>query len=62
MDIVRARGQDPETCRELFILAAEILGVAAVSVGVSRLKPAAPTLEPIFIHYQQDWGRFSEDQ
>jgi hypothetical protein len=45
MDIVRARGQDPETCRELFILAAEILGVATVSVGVSRLKPAAPTVE-----------------
>jgi len=45
MDIVRDRGQDPETCRELFILAAEILGVAAVSVGVSRLKPAAPTVE-----------------
>ena len=45
MDIVRARGQDPETCRELFILAAEVLGVAAVSVGVSRLKPAAPTVE-----------------
>jgi len=45
MGIVRARGQDPETCRELFILAAEILGVAAVSVGVSRLKPAAPTVE-----------------
>ena len=40
MDIVRARGQDPETCGELFILAAEILGVAAVSVGVSRLQPA----------------------
>ena len=45
MDIVRARGQDPETCRELFILAAEILGVAAVSVGASRLKPSAPTVE-----------------
>ena len=45
MDIVRAPGHDPETCRELFILAAEILGVAAVSVGVSRLKPAAPTVE-----------------
>src|SRR5215831_5468144 len=45
MFIVRARGHDPETCRELFILAAEILGVAAVSVGVSRLKPAAPTVE-----------------
>lgn len=44
MDIVRDRGQDPETCRELFILAAEILGVAAVSVGVT-LKPAAPTVE-----------------
>ena len=24
MDVVRARGQDPETCRELFILAAEM--------------------------------------
>ena len=45
MGIVRARGQDPETCRELFILAAEILGVAAVSVGASPLKPAAPTVE-----------------
>lgn len=45
MDIVRDRSQDLETCRELFILAAEILGVAAVSVGVSRLKPAAPTVE-----------------
>src|SRR5215472_1695158 len=42
---VRARGQDPETCREPFILAAEILGVAAVSVGASPLKPAAPTVE-----------------
>jgi len=31
--------------RGLFILAAAILGVAAVSVGVSRLKPAAPTVE-----------------
>ena len=45
MDIVRGRGQDPETWRELSILGAEILGVAAVSVGVSRLKPAAPTVE-----------------
>src|SRR5215467_14305359 len=45
MGIVRARGQDPEKCREPFILAAEILGVAAVSVGASPLKPAAPTVE-----------------
>ena len=45
MDIFRGRGQDPETWRELSILGAEILGVAAVSVGVSRLKPAAPTVE-----------------
>ena len=45
MGIVRAGGQDPETCRQLFILVAEILGVAAVSVGFSRLKPAAPTAE-----------------
>lgn len=45
MDIVQARGQDPETCRELFILAPQILGVAAISVGVSRLKRAAPTVE-----------------
>ena len=33
MDLVRARDQDPETCRALFILAAEILGVASISVG-----------------------------
>ena len=45
MDIVRAEVKTGERARDLFILAAEILGVAAVSVGVSRLKPAAPTVE-----------------
>jgi hypothetical protein len=45
MDIVRAQGQDPETCRELFILGGGNLRRGRVSVGGSRLKPAAPTDE-----------------
>ena len=45
MDIVRPEFKTRKRHRELFILAAEILGVAPVSVGVSRLKPAAPTVE-----------------
>ena len=45
MDIVRARGQDPETFRELFILAAEIFGVAAGSrLTVSVLTVARSTV------------------
>ncbi len=45
MDIARPQFKTQKRRRQLFILAAVILGVAAVSVGVSRLKPAAPTVE-----------------
>jgi HlyD family secretion protein len=45
MDIARPEFKTQKRRRQLFILAAVILGVAAVSVGVSRLKPAAPTVE-----------------
>jgi HlyD family secretion protein len=45
MDIARPEFKTQKRRRQLFILAAVILGVAAVSVGVSRLKPAAPRVE-----------------
>src|SRR6266849_8390839 len=45
MDIARPEFKTQRRRRQLFVLAAVILGVAAVSVGVSRLKPAAPTVE-----------------
>jgi HlyD family secretion protein len=45
MDIARPEFKTQKRRRQLFILAAIILGVAAVLVGVSRLKPAAPTVE-----------------
>jgi HlyD family secretion protein len=45
MDIARLEFKTLKRRRQLFILAAVILAVAAVSVGVSRLKPAAPTVE-----------------
>ena len=45
MDIARPEFKTQKRRRQLFILAAVILGVAAVSVGISRLKPAAPTVE-----------------
>ena len=45
MDIARPEFKTQKRRRQLFILAAVISGVAAVSVGVSRLKPAAPTVE-----------------
>jgi HlyD family secretion protein len=45
MDIARPEFKTQKRRRQLFILAAVILGVAAVSVGVSRLKPAAPAVE-----------------
>ncbi len=45
MDIARPEFKIQKRRRQLFILAAVILAVAAVSVGVSRLKPAAPTVE-----------------
>ena len=45
MDIARPEFKTQKRRRQRFILAAVILGVAAVSIGVSRLKPAAPTVE-----------------
>ena len=45
MDIARPEFKTQKRRRQLFILAAVILAVAAASVGVSRLKPAAPTVE-----------------
>src|SRR5271168_1980912 len=45
MDIARPEFKTQKRRRQLFLLAAVILGAAAVSVGVSRLKPAAPTVE-----------------
>ncbi|MGA7930745.1 MAG: hypothetical protein WCA20_32710 [Candidatus Sulfotelmatobacter sp.] len=45
MDIARPEFKTQKGRRQLFILAAVISGVAAVSVGVSRLRPAAPTVE-----------------
>ncbi len=45
MDIARPEFKTQKRRRQLFILAAVILAVAAVSVGVSRLKPAAPAVE-----------------
>src|SRR5712692_10769748 len=45
MDIARPEFKTQRRRRQLFILAAVILAVAAVSVGVSRLKPAAPAVE-----------------
>jgi HlyD family secretion protein len=45
MDIARPEFKTQKRRRQLVILAAVIVGVVAVSVGVSRLKPAAPTLE-----------------
>ncbi|HLX83544.1 MAG TPA: HlyD family efflux transporter periplasmic adaptor subunit [Terriglobales bacterium] len=45
MDIARPEFKTQKRRRQLFILVAVILGVAAASVGVSRLKPAAPAVE-----------------
>src|SRR6201988_578982 len=45
MDIARPEFKTEKRRRQLFILAAVISGLAAVSVGVSRLRPAAPTVE-----------------
>jgi HlyD family secretion protein len=45
MDIARPEFKTQKRRRQLFILAALILSVAASSVAVSRLKPAAPTVE-----------------
>lgn len=45
MDIARPEFKTQKRRRHTIIVAAVVLGVAAVSVGVSRLKPAAPTVE-----------------
>jgi HlyD family secretion protein len=45
MDIARPEFKTQKRRRQLFILAAVLLGVVTVAVGVSRLKPAAPTVE-----------------
>ncbi len=45
MDIARPEFKTQKRRRQLFVSAAVILGVAAASMGVSRLKPAAPTVE-----------------
>lgn len=45
MDIARPEFKIQKRRRQLFILAPVIFGVAAVAVGVSRLKPAAPAVE-----------------
>jgi HlyD family secretion protein len=45
MDIARPEFKTQKRRRQTIITATVILGVAAVSVGVSKLKPAAPTVE-----------------
>ena len=45
MDISRPEFKTQKRRRQTIITATVILGVAAVSVGVSKLKPAAPTVE-----------------
>jgi HlyD family secretion protein len=45
MDIARPEFKTQKRRRQTIIVAAVVLAVAAVSVGVSRLKPAAPSVE-----------------
>jgi HlyD family secretion protein len=45
MDIARPEFKTQKRRRQAAIVAVIVIGVAAVSVGVSRLKPAAPTVE-----------------
>jgi len=45
MDIARPEFRTQKRRRQTIIAAAAVLAVAAVSVGVSRLQPAAPTVE-----------------
>src|SRR6185312_8777132 len=45
MDIALPEFKTKKRRRQFFILAAVVLAVATVSVGVSRLKPAAPKVE-----------------
>jgi HlyD family secretion protein len=45
MDIARPEFKTQKRRRQIMIVLAVVLGAAAVAVGVSRLKPAAPTVE-----------------
>src|SRR5271167_4703222 len=45
MDIARPEFKTQKRRRQIMIVAAIVVGVVAVSVGVSRLKPAAPSVE-----------------
>src|SRR5271166_655750 len=45
MDITRPEFKTQRRRRQIMIVAAIVVGVVAVSVGVSRLKPAAPSVE-----------------
>src|ERR1700726_3648097 len=45
MDIARPEFKTQKRRRQMLIVAGLVIGVAAVSVGVTRLKPAAPTVE-----------------
>ena len=45
MDIARPEFKTQKRRRQTIIGIAVVVGVAAVSFGVSRLKPAAPTVE-----------------
>ena len=45
MDIARPEFKVQKRRRQMLIGAAVVLGVAAISIGVSRLKPAAPSVE-----------------
>src|SRR5580692_10023498 len=45
MDIARPEFKTQKRRRQTMIATAVVLGVVAVTVGISRLKPAAPTVE-----------------
>jgi HlyD family secretion protein len=45
MDIARPEFKTQKRRRQRIVVAAAVLGVAALSAGVTRLKPAAPTVE-----------------
>ena len=45
MDIARPEFKTQKRRRQTIVLVAAVLGAAAVSVGVSRMKPAAPSVE-----------------
>jgi hypothetical protein len=51
MDIARPEFKTQKCRRQTIIVAAVVSGVAAVSGGVSRLKPAVPTLRELALSY-----------